>query len=204
MGGISNRNNYCVYIHTNKVNGKMYVGQTFNIKERWRCSGKNYFASVKFFNAIKKYGWDAFNHAVIKDNLSREEADALEKELIKKYDTIKNGYNLKEGGSRGELSLESLKKMGEGVHKAFTEHPEIKEKIRKKALGRRASEEAKKKMMLNSKKALFITIDGESRNIRSWAKKIGMTHSPLIYRKNKYGIDNLIAYIKQKINNRAA
>lgn len=54
MSRKSDKNNYCVYMHINKINGKIYVGQTYNIKERWRCNGKNYFASTKFFNAIKK------------------------------------------------------------------------------------------------------------------------------------------------------
>ena len=53
-------NRYCVYAHINKYNGKIYIGQTQNIKERWRCNGKNYFSSIKFFNAIKKYGWNNF------------------------------------------------------------------------------------------------------------------------------------------------
>lgn len=50
------RNDYVVYIHKNILNGKVYVGQTCNLSERWRNNGKNYFNSIKFYNAIKKYG----------------------------------------------------------------------------------------------------------------------------------------------------
>ena len=188
-------------MHINKLNGKKYVGQTYNIKERWRCKGKNYFASVKFFNAIKKYGWDNFYHIIIKDKLFREEADKLEKELIKKYDTIKNGYNLKEGGSRGELSEKSLQKMSESLKRGYIEHPERREKIRQKALGRKVSEELKRKLSMRNSKAIFINIDGEIGSIRYWAKKINMAHVPLIQRKNKHGMEDLIGYIKQKMNN---
>ena len=49
------RNDYVVYIHKNILNGKVYVGQTCNLSERWRNNGKNYFNSIKFYNAIKKY-----------------------------------------------------------------------------------------------------------------------------------------------------
>lgn len=53
-----NNLNYLVYVHTNKINGKKYVGQSSNIVERWRNGGKNYFSSIKFFRAIQKYGWE--------------------------------------------------------------------------------------------------------------------------------------------------
>lgn len=39
----------------NILNGKVYVGQTCNLSERWRNNGKNYFNSIKFYNAIKKF-----------------------------------------------------------------------------------------------------------------------------------------------------
>ena len=204
MKRVSLESNYCVYMHINKFNGKVYVGQTYNIKERWKGNGKNYFASTKFFNAIKKNGWNNFEHIVVKDKLYREEADALEKELIKKYNTIENGYNLKEGGSRGNLSEDSLKKMSESLKRGYIEHPERIEKIRQKALGRKYSEEHKRKLSLCSTRAILININGEIGSMNYWAKRIGMTSPPLTYRKNKYGMENLINYIKQKLDNKVA
>lgn len=76
---------YCVYMHLNKINCKMYIGQSKNIYEIWRCNGKNYFNSIKFFRAIKKYGWDNFYHIIIKDNLTKEEANKWEKRFNKKF-----------------------------------------------------------------------------------------------------------------------
>ena len=199
MKRISTTNNYCVYVHINKMNGKMYVGQTYNIYERWRGQGKNYVPCVKFYRAIQKYGWDNFIHAIIKDSLYREEADNIERELIATFDTINNGYNIKDGGSRGVLSPESLKKMGDGVHRTFTEHPEIKEKIRQKALGRKQLAESIEKAVLHNPRAVFITINGETGTIRHWAKRIGMTHPPLLRWKKLYGLDYMINFIKEKL-----
>jgi len=106
---------YCVYVHTNKINGKMYVGQTCQKPEyRWG-NGKNYEECPYFYNAINKYGWDAFDHEIIAANLTKSEADNLEKLLIKQFNTMDPdvGYNLKEGGTNGTFSEVSRKKMSE-------------------------------------------------------------------------------------------
>lgn len=97
------RNDYVVYIHKNISNGKVYVGQTCNLSERWRNNGKNYFNSIKFYNAIKKYGWNNFTHEVVYSNLNKQAADKLEKELIYKYNSIEEGYNLRRHGRPDEF-----------------------------------------------------------------------------------------------------
>lgn len=95
---------WCVYKHTDKINGKCYIGITWNIKERWSSKGKKY--KGYFGSAIKKYGWDNFEHQVLYENLSREDACKKEIELIKKYNTfVPNGYNLTKGGE-GSLGFE--------------------------------------------------------------------------------------------------
>ena len=104
-----------------------------------------------------------------------------------------------EGGSRGNLSEDSLRKMSKSLKEGYAKHPERREKIRQKAIGRTISEESKHKMSLSSKKAFLITISGETGSLRYWAKKIKMTHPPLLYRMKKYGIDSLIDYISNKL-----
>lgn len=155
------RNDYVVYIHKNILNGKVYVGQTCNLSERWRNNGKNYFNSIKFYNAIKKYGWDNFTHEVVYSNLNKQAADKLEKELIHKYNSIEEGYNLKEGGSRGELSTKSLAKMSESLKRGYSEFPERREKIRNKALGRKMPKDTRCKISLNHSKSNLLKINDE-------------------------------------------
>lgn len=97
---------YKIYCHTNKINGKKYIGQTNqSLKDRWGENGKRYKGQV-FYLAIKKYGWDNFEHELLFDNLSQEEANQKEIELIKLYNTTdKNyGYNITEGGHSNTLT----------------------------------------------------------------------------------------------------
>lgn len=92
---------YTVYMHRNKINGKIYIGQTCQKPERrWR-EGKGYLHSSYFYNAITKYGWDNFEHIILKSNLTREESNQYEQALIKRYDSTNplKGYNLADGGS---------------------------------------------------------------------------------------------------------
>ena len=112
---------YCVYYHENKINGKIYVGISKDVKERWRGQGKNYRESCKFNNAIKKYGWDGFHHIIFADHLTREEACNMEKTLIDKLQTRddKYGYNMTEGGDAFNMTDEMKDKLRELAHERF-------------------------------------------------------------------------------------
>lgn len=93
------QNEYSVYCHTNKINGKKYIGITRQIpKRRWQ-NGYGYINTC-FGNAINKYGWDNFIHEVLFTKLSKKEACDKEIELISLYDTTnrKHGYNVSIGG----------------------------------------------------------------------------------------------------------
>lgn len=95
--------NYCVYKHTNKVNGKVYIGITKqDPKRRWQ-NGAGY-ARTYLGNAIAKYGWDGFTHEVLMTGLSKEEACAAEIRLIKEHNSndTRYGYNICEGGQTGD------------------------------------------------------------------------------------------------------
>ena len=103
---------WCVYKHTSPSR-KVYIGITHQKPElRWR-SGKGYRSNKRFWSAIKKYGWDSFEHEILFDNLTQEEAERLEKKLVLEYDSAnhKCGYNVAEGGH--VLSPESRKRIGD-------------------------------------------------------------------------------------------
>ena len=79
-----NKKGYVVYKHTNKFNGKVYIGITSrSVKRRWGNNGKQYlYDNSRFANAIQKYGWDNFEHEILFEGLSKKEACQKEIELI--------------------------------------------------------------------------------------------------------------------------
>jgi group I intron endonuclease len=89
---------YCIYQHTSP-SGKSYIGQTNNYKSRCRQHQEES-GSTAFSNAVKKYGWDEFQHRILAENLTLEEANGLEELAIIELNTIApNGYNLLGGGN---------------------------------------------------------------------------------------------------------
>lgn len=116
------KNNYIVYKHTCRENGKVYIGMTgISLTERAGVNGEGYLHKKKngdwvqpqFARAIVKYGWGNFDHEILFFGLTKVEADEKEKEMIKFYDSRnpQKGYNTREGGSNGPLSDETREKL---------------------------------------------------------------------------------------------
>ena len=108
-------NNYTVYKHT-FPNNKVYIGITMqNIKRRWRFNGSGYSKSqVKIYSAIQKYGWENVKHEILYENLTKEEAEKKEIQLIKKYNSTDDffGYNIENGGNhQGKVSDKTKQKL---------------------------------------------------------------------------------------------
>lgn len=89
---------YVVYRHI-FPNGKSYIGITCAkpYHRRWRA-GSSYYKQPKVYNAILKYGWENTKHEILYRNLSQEDANRIEQEMIAKYDAVNNGYNISIGG----------------------------------------------------------------------------------------------------------
>ena len=140
-------NNYKVYVHINKANGKRYYGITKQEpKKRW-ANGKGYKGNEHFYNAINKYGWDNFEHIILFEDLTKEEAKWLEKFYIALYNTTspKYGYNNSLGGESYNCSEETKKKMSKS-RKGKTHSEETKKKMSKASKNTWKNEEHREKM----------------------------------------------------------
>lgn len=95
---------YSVYVHRNKVNGKMYFGLTGQQpRHRWGREGSGYKSNDRLYTDILGYGWESFSHAVLRTFTSRKLADEYERLCIEVYqtDNPENGYNITGGGFLG-------------------------------------------------------------------------------------------------------
>lgn len=139
---------YKVYVHITP-NGKRYFGITrTRLSARWQ-NGKGYKCNPYFNRAILKYGWENIEHKVLFENLTKEEAEQKEKELIAEYKTTnsKFGYNIDNGGnSRGTHSEATRQKLRE-IHLGRKQSEEAKEKHRQATLRLWQSQEYRKRMV---------------------------------------------------------
>lgn len=115
----SNEQEHIIYMHQNKINGKVYIGQTIyanNPEVRWKKQGQGYSKQPVFYQEIQKYGWDNFTHIILETGLSATEATQKEKEYIAKFDATdpNKGYN--RNPESGTVSPETRAKMSENWH----------------------------------------------------------------------------------------
>ena len=108
---------YVIYLITNLINNKKYVGQTIQGREarRWQ---EHFIFCVNYnkplYNAIKKYGAENFEFKVIESDIPEDIIDEQEKYYIKYYNTFYlngQGYNMTEGGQgiHGYVHTEATK-----------------------------------------------------------------------------------------------
>ena len=91
-----------IYKIENQVNGKVYIGQSINITQRWRQHRTYYQIDMDkvLYKAMRKYGIENFSFEVI------EECEATklnDREIywIEYYNSYYEGYNSDKGGSTG-------------------------------------------------------------------------------------------------------
>lgn len=134
------KNNCTIYLLTNIINNKIYIGQTWNdLNLRMGIEGKNYKNSVHLYNAIQKHGIENFKYTVLQIVSSQEEANFYEDKYIKDYNSLdpKIGYNIKEGGANGKHSEETKYKISASIkNKKWSEEAlKAKSDAGKKTLG---------------------------------------------------------------------
>ena len=158
-----------IYKFTHIETGRVYVGQTIQDANQRRfghlAAARGTKRTNKLYNAIRKYGVDSFVFEVIATADTIEELNQLEVKYIKEYDSIANGFNLREGGDNKTHSPESIEKMRKvhlarhanndiggwtrrdgGNMKGKTHSAETKEQMSASAKGRKHTEEARAKM----------------------------------------------------------
>lgn len=127
-----------IYRHISPT-GKSYVGQTTKTSRRW--SPMRYYGCSKFFYAIMMHGWNNFEHEILAECESQEEADSLEQQYIVQFDSINNGYNIASGG---QVEKENSHLRGRQVS------DETREKLRKSYKHRQLTPEEREQISIRT------------------------------------------------------
>lgn len=135
-----------VYLITNLVNGKVYVGQTtVSLKDRWSSHLSDWERNnYPLYHAFAKYGVKNFSMQLICIALDKEELDFLEILFIVvlRAQEEEFGYNIKDGGSHGQHVQSTKDKISRknkgkpGHNKGGTCPAHVREAVRKANTGR--------------------------------------------------------------------
>ena len=145
-----------IYMYT-FPNGKIYIGKTKNsIESRAGSNGVRYGDNSLVGRAIRKYGWINVKKEILVDNITDEDANRIEREMIAKFNSTDRliGYNLTRGGDGGAavghtFSEETKRKIGHSNSLALKGRKvpkEVRDKISKANTGRVVSEETRHKL----------------------------------------------------------
>lgn len=166
---------YCIH---SLSTGKKYIGQTVEKLQRRVARHFRAINETKISRAIQKYSKYDFVYGIVEEVDSRNLLDEREKFWIQHYDSVNNGFNIKEGGK---------------CARGFKQSESSIEKRRKKLLGRPLSEEHKKKLskahsgkVLSKETVDKMIVYRTGRNLtESCKEKISQSHS-----KNTYELTN--------------
>ena len=114
-----------IYLFTNTINNKCYIGQSISLRKRLLTHLRNVINKKynnPLYKAINKYGIDVFEVTIIKfidKNLPKQDLrkilDELEIKYIFKYDSYNNGYNQTKGGDGGILGYKMTEEQKEVI-----------------------------------------------------------------------------------------
>ena len=146
-----------IYKIINDTNGKVYIGQSLDVKSRIRQHryqlNKGVHNNAYLLNSYNIHGAEYFSYEIIytieDHTMTKEQIIKIlndkEEYYIKKHDSFDGGYNLTSGGENKVFSKASKKKMSES-HKGYVPSAITRERISNRLKNRTVSEEHRRKL----------------------------------------------------------
>lgn len=166
-----------IYKIENKINGKVYIGQSQDISERWKQHLNSYTKeSNVIYKAIRKYGIDNFLFEII-EVCDIESLNEREIYYINKFNSYvgfkkSNGYNMTKGG--------------EGT-RGVIRSKEYRAAVRERLIGGRLSEETKLKISIHHKESGLFSGNNNPNFGKHWSEDWKINHSKKMKGKLSYG-----------------
>ena len=150
-----------IYVATNTINDKQYVGQTIGTlqtrKNRHLNDARKINTTMAFHNAIRKYGKDVFIWKVLETCNSVDKLNECEQRYILLLNTLSpNGYNLETGGKNHTILEDTRTKMSASKQAKYvgkdnpfygkTHTEEAKKRLSDLLKGHEVSEETRRKI----------------------------------------------------------
>ncbi len=147
-----------IYGIRNKINNKIYIGQSWNIEARWRAH-KNTEHNRHLRSAYEKYGVDNFELVILREFQESSLTDIFltlfEQKFMDEYDSRnpEKGYNFRGAGNKGKLAEESKQRIS-AANKGRIQPPEEIEKRANTIRGKKRSNISKQRYS-EAKKRLY-------------------------------------------------
>lgn len=198
-----------IYLIRNKLNNKVYIGQTIYTKEKRfkqhiNIANKEKKYNHPFYNSIRKNGVENFDLSLLKSCETLDELNFWEEKLISDNNSLyPNGYNLLPGGNNRRHNIFSIEKIREYM-KFRVKTEEFKQKciiplihyvksnVGREYLRKIACDEWNDKEYVKKQKEARKDMYSDS-----WRDKISETTKSAMYRKDvriKY-LKNFIKYL---------
>lgn len=153
-----------IYKITNDINNKVYIGQTSKTLANRIMNHKSSMIAgqdTHLYRAMRKYGWEHFTFEIIHDNISsKSELNRLETYYIRKFDSVRCGYNMTDGGELNPMDSPIVQQH----HQQSMRSAKVRNQIKETLLNYYANNEyssAGKKKLSEYKKAQYASPEGD-------------------------------------------
>lgn len=168
-----------IYMITNDINNKVYIGQSININKRiqehfWKSTcQKDISYNSALHNAIRKYGREHFYWEILEE-CDPSILDEREKIYISQYNSISpNGYNILSGGQQHRTEQTRCVDCGRIIHKYATRCKECDAKHQRHTIWP-SRNELKQLIRTTSFEAIGRQFSVDGNAVRKWCDKYNL------------------------------